>query len=78
VGTFLRFAGIPPTAAHVGSCGALLARCWVRLGTVFVTGIVLTGAVGLLGGSVGWIEWIGALGEGIAGTNTLKGGASGE
>ena len=41
VGTFLRFAGIPPTAAHVGSCGALLARCWVRLGTVFVTGIVL-------------------------------------
>jgi len=41
VSPFLRFAGIPPTAARVGSYGALLVRRWVRLGTVFVTGIVL-------------------------------------
>ena len=33
--------------------------------------LMLTGAVGLLGGSVGWIEWIGALGEGIAGMGEL-------
>ena len=49
----------------------VLAVCGVHVTTVLVTGIVLTGAVGLLGGSVGWIEWIGALGEGIAGMGEL-------
>lgn len=49
----------------------VLAICGVHVTTVLVTGIVLTGAVGLLGGSVGWIEWIGALGEGIAGMGEL-------
>lgn len=40
-GRLFRFAGIPPTAARVGSYGAFLASRRVRLGTVFVTGIVL-------------------------------------
>ncbi|MCC8187842.1 MAG: Na+/H+ antiporter NhaC family protein [Bacteroides sp.] len=38
---------------------------------VLVTGIVLTGIIGMASGGFGWVEWVGSMGDGITGMGEL-------
>ena len=49
----------------------VLAICGLNVLAVLLVGIVLAGAIGLMGGSFGFSGWMGAMGEGIMGMSEL-------
>ena len=49
----------------------VLAVCGLNVLAVLLVGIVLAGAIGIMGGSFGFSGWMGAMGEGIMGMSEL-------
>ena len=49
----------------------VLAICGLNVLAVLLAGIVLAGAIGIMGGSFGFSGWMGAMGEGIMGMSEL-------
>jgi len=49
----------------------ILALCGMNVTLVLVLGIILNAIVGAISGSMGWYEWLGAMGNGIAGMGDL-------
>ena len=49
----------------------VLAICGLNVLAVLLVGIVLAGAIGIMGGSFGFSGWMGAMGEGIMGMSEL-------
>lgn len=49
----------------------MLAVCGLNVLAVLLVGIVLAGAIGIMGGSFGFSGWMGAMGEGIMGMSEL-------